>query len=316
MKNTRVKGTIVILIMALMFSACNKAVAQTGGGKKINRVEELTAYLNSQPANSPDKPIKVAMKANDDIMLKKIAEALTSAGKYVSLDLSGSTITTIPNGAFYTFKGNDKLTSITIPKSVTSIGSSAFAGCANLASITIPDGVTSIGEAAFVGCTALPNITIPNSITDIVGNAFVGCTSLTAINVNASNTAYSSDNGVLYNKNKTTLIAYPAGKNEIYFTIPDSVTSIEWGTFISCTNLASLTIPNKVISIREFAFAGCTSLTSVTFQGTISSDNFNPIAFGSRNWGDYIGDLRDKYLAGGVGTYTRANGGETWTKQP
>jgi hypothetical protein len=90
-------------------------------------------------------------------------------------------------------------------------------------------------------------------------------------------------------------------------TIPDSVTSI-WGAFSVCYNLASVTIPNSVISIGGNAFSGC-NLASVTFQGTITSSGFNSNAFGQS------GDLRDKYLAGGIGTYTRASGGTVWTKQ-
>ena len=72
-------------------------------------------------------------------------------------------------------------TSITIPSSVTSIGSGAFQDCTALTSVTIPSGVTSIGSLAFNGCTALTSITIPSSVTSIVSGAFQGCTNLTDI---------------------------------------------------------------------------------------------------------------------------------------
>ena len=97
-------------------------------------------------------------------------------------------------------------------KSVTSIGDRAFDDCTNLTNITIPDSVTSIGDDAFEGCTSLTSITIPNSVTEIGWYAFENCTSLTAINVASENSNYVSVNGVLYNKDKTELIRYPAEK--------------------------------------------------------------------------------------------------------
>jgi hypothetical protein len=102
---------------------------------------------------------------------------------------------------------------------------------------------------------------------------------------------------------------YPIGKTGTTFTIPNSVTSIGDWAFEDCTKLTSITIPNGVTSIGWDAFSSCTSLTSVTFQGTIDSSGLHNDAFRG------LGDLRTKYLAGGPGTYTRARGSNTWTKQ-
>jgi hypothetical protein len=156
-------------------------------------------------------------------------------------------------------------------------------------SFTIPDSVTTIGVYAFSGCSGLTGaLTIGNSVTTIGVYAFSGCSGLTAINVDTANTAYSSIDGVLYNKAKTELIQYPIGKTVVSFTIPDSVTTIGYQ-----------------------AFYGCSGLTSVTFKGTITSDGLDAYAFSS------LGDLRDKYLAGGIGTYTRPSGySSIWTKMP
>jgi len=178
---------------------------------------------------------------------------------------------------------------------------------------TIPAGVTSIGDGAFSNCD-LTSVTIPDSVTSIGDRAFSDHR-LTAINVNPANTVFSSQDGVLYNKDKTTLILYPAGKTGT-FTIPAGVTSIKEEAFWSCQSLTSVTIPAGVTSIGYGAFSGCYSLTSVTFQGTIPSSGFGTSwVFGG------IGDLRDKFYAtdttnGTPGTYTRANDGSTWTKQP
>jgi len=128
----------------------------------------------------------------------------------------------------------------------------------------------------------------------------------------------------LYNKDKTILHTYPAGKKGNFtipngvitiekaafygciglnsVTIPDSVTSIGDRAFYGCRNLTSVTIPDSVTSIGDWAFLNC---TSVTFLGIINSNNFSSIAF--------EGDLRDKYLAGGRGTYKR--NASTWKKK-
>jgi hypothetical protein len=163
--------------------------------------------------------------------------------------------------------------------------------------------------------------------------AFGSCFSLTVINVDATNTAYSSVDGVLYDKNKTALLQYPAGKTGA-FTIPGSVTSIGNWAFFSCFNLTRITIPGSVTSIGNRAFAYCTRLvsitipssvtsigdhafsecilTSVTFEGEIDTNLFQEAAFD--------GDLRTKFYAtdptnGTPGTYTRASGSFVWTKQ-
>jgi hypothetical protein len=136
--------------------------SNVGGGKSLNSADALKEYLDKQPANSPDKPIKVAMKAND-MMLEDIVDVIMDAGKYVSLDLSGSPLTTIPKGAF---RECTPLAGIIIPNGVTSIGLVAFYGCTNLASVTIPNSVTSIGAHAFKNCTKLTSVTFRGTIPD------------------------------------------------------------------------------------------------------------------------------------------------------
>jgi len=107
--------------------------------------------------------------------------------------------------------------------------------------------------------------------------------------------------------------AFDSCKGLTSVTIPNSVKSIGDYAFAHCTSLTAITIPNSVTSIGGFAFTACTDLISVTFQGTISSEGIDDLAFGNEG---YIGDLRDKFLAGGSGTYTRENSDSyTWTKQ-
>ncbi len=164
----------------------------------------------------------------------------------------------------------NSLTSVTIGSDVTNIGVGAFRGCSSLASITIPSSVTSIGFDAFEYCNSLTSVTIPAGVTNIEEGAFAGCSALTAINVNAANGAYSSVDGILYDKTQTTLIQCPGGKTGA-FTIPGSVTNIGAGAFFGCSGLTSITIPNSVTSIGAYAFSGCSSLTSVTIPGSVTS---------------------------------------------
>ena len=186
-----------------------------------------------------------------------------------SVDYKGTqySVTIIREDAFINCTG---LTSVTIPNSVTSIGRSAFYGCTGLTSVTIPNSVTSIGGYAFTGCTSLISVTIPNSVTNIGYGSFVDCHSLTEINVDENNTAYSSIDGVLFNKSQTELIRTPQRKQGSY-TIPKSVTSIGGYAFSSCTSLISVTIPNSVTSIGGFAFQNCTSLTSIDLPNSVTS---------------------------------------------
>ena len=182
--------------------------------------------------------------------------------------IDGKSVTSIGNGAF---RNCYILTSITIPYGVTSIGDYAFESCTGLESITIPDGVTSIGNGAFENCFELTSINIPDGVTSIGTNAFNGCSGLTDITVDSNNPYYCSEIGVLFNKNKTTLICYPAGKTDSSYTIPDGVTSIEYAAFEACTGLTSITIPDGVTSIGYYAFERCTGLDSITIPDSVNS---------------------------------------------
>ena len=169
------------------------------------------------------------------------------------------------------FNGCTSLVSITMPNSVTKINGDAFSGCTSLTSITIPDSVTKIDYSAFSGCTSLTSITIPDSVTEIGNMAFGGCTSLTVINVATGNPNYASVNGILYNKDKTAIICYPAGKKDKNYKIPDGVTSIGISAFYGCVSFNSTTIPNSVTNIGISAFSNCKSLTNITIPNSVTS---------------------------------------------
>ena len=208
------------------------------------------------------------------VKLAVIAEGVTSIGEYAFSDCTSLTSVTIPDSVTrigeYAFYKCKSLTSVTIPDSVTRIGKYAFYDCTSLTSVTIPDSVTRIGEYAFSDCTSLTSVTIPDSVTRIGSYAFSDCASLTGIWVAEGNSHYSSDVfGVLFNKDKTTLVQCPGAFAA--YAIPDSVTSIGEYAFGNCKSLTSVTIPDSVTSIGDGAFAGCRSLTSVTIPDSVTS---------------------------------------------
>lgn len=168
---------------------------------------------------------------------------------------------------------NDKMKEITIPTSVTyenvpysvtGIGETAFYHCDSLLSIVIPEGILYLGEDAFCLCYRLESVFIPATVTRIGGNAFNTCLSLLSIDVSPDNTNYSSKDGVLFDKDQTKLIRYPAFKEGDY-TIPGTVTSLEKEAFATSLLLTSVTIPNTVTRIPEGAFRECSRMVHIGF---------------------------------------------------
>lgn len=131
--------------------------------------------------------------------------------------------------------------------------------------------VTSIGDWAFSYCTKLTSVTIPKSVTSIGYDAFSDCDNLATINVDESNPNFSSVDGVLYNKNQTTLIQCPAAKASI--NIVSSVTVIKAYAFSECKNLTVISIPNGVTQLEPTLFISCTSLVTINIPASVTNIN-------------------------------------------
>ncbi len=160
------------------------------------------------------------------------------------------------------------------------IGNNAFKGCSSLESITIPQGVEGIGNKAFFWCNSLKSITLHGGKFQIAADAFDGCNSLTSMEADnrleESWIMYSSQNGILYSKDKTKLVRVPTGAKGV-LNIPNGVTQIGNSAFRGCTSLVSITIPDGVTSIGKDAFDNCTLLESIEVsaknQKYVSQDN-------------------------------------------
>ena len=240
-----------------------------------------------------------------------IPDSVTIIGDFAFVSCRSLTSVVIPDSVKtigeYAFSHCNNLTSVTIPKNVEYIGASVFYNCRSLTEIIvdennisycsengilfskdktvlkaypagkseetyiIQDGVTSIEVGAFGGCDNLKSITIPDGVTTIGDCAFALGTSLTAINVAVNNADYCSENGILFTKDKTVLIAYPPAKSQETYIIPNTVKTIGKGSFDNCGNLTSITIPDGASAIGDSAFSDCSSLTNVTIPNSVTT---------------------------------------------
>lgn len=174
----------------------------------------------------------------------------------------------------YAFYNCSSLKSIVIPDNVTTFEDRVFSGCTNLTNVVVGNCVKSIGYYAFENCSSLSDITLGNSITIIGERAFRNCSSLTSINLPNNVTTIEmcsfedcSHLANIYLPNSLTTISYQAFYNCSSLSdidIPGSVTTIGAYVFENCSSLTSINIPNSVTSYAGMTFSGCSNLSSVT----------------------------------------------------
>ena len=197
--------------------------------------------------------------------------------------LDGTVLTVSGNGAMddYNYSYGDRapwgtnVTEVIIEEGVTSIGKDAFYRCKKLINITTPKSLTAIYSHAFYQCSELNKIFIPEMTSVISSSAFESCSNLEKITVDAKNPNFSSINDILFSKDETKIILYPAGKEETSYIIPNTVTTIGSTAFYGCNNLESVVLPKSLTSIGHSAFGGCSNLKKVE------------IPYGATEIGDY-----------------------------
>jgi hypothetical protein len=166
---------------------------------------------------------------------------------------------------------NSSIESIELPEGMRTIGYSAFFTCPNLCSITIPSTINKIDDHAFWNCKKLEAITLPEKISFVGDAAFFGCSSLQSINIAGRSDYYSTKDGVLFRRKDRCLLAYPAGKSEDIYHIPQGAERIDEMAFAKNIHLKTVIMPDSVSSIGENAFWACKGLVDISLSKALTS---------------------------------------------
>ena len=180
------------------------------------------------------------------------------------------------------FSGCTSLSKVDLPKKLTTIEAGTFRDCTSLKEIVIPDSVTSIGGSAFSNCISLESITIGSGVESLGDEWIASCRRLENITVSPENKTYSSVDGVLFNKDKSELSAYPIGNKRSSYTIPDGVEKIGKKAFYGCRYIESLTIPVSVAEIEASALGNCYDIRAVYYLGT--REQWKEVVIGADNY--------------------------------
>ena len=228
-----------------------------------------------------------------------VPEGVTVIGDFAFTNCSDLKQVNLPSGLITigsyrhsegaSFEGCSSLKEITIPDSVIMIENASFSGCSSLKEITIPDSVKVIGYATFSECTNLESVTIGSGVEQLDVDAFfkysnapVSCRRLANITVSPENKTYSSVDGVLFNKDKSELLAYPIGNKRSSYTIPDGVTKIDQKAFYGCRYIETLTIPASVKEIEDSALGNCYDIRTINYLGT--REQWKEVIIGADNY--------------------------------
>ncbi len=240
---------------------------------KVRTIDE-SAFAHSDNLKEiiiPDnvKEIRAyAFASCNSLNFMTIPETITTMGYSVFSNCKSLNAVKLPsklkNLGPRSFANCKNLSVINLPETLLEIPHYCFMNCTNLSTVQLPQNLKKIRDMAFYGCTNMKTIDIPKNVNSI-WYAFSGCTSMTSINVDADNLYYSSNNGILYDKEMTKLVRFPCGKETLEI-IPESVTEIGSYSFSECKKLKEITIPKSILKINGNAFYDCTKLQDINFS--------------------------------------------------
>jgi len=181
-------------------------------------------------------------------------------------EIDGKPVTCIYSAAFY----QNNASKIVIPDTVSKIGEAAFVNCENLTDLELPPSLKELGNQALAGCIKLEKIEIPESCEIIGDEAFYGCTGIKEFGIKGNSQYSTAEDGVLYNSDKTAVIAYPPKKTDEYYKAPESVSEIKISAFTGNEYLETVDI-STVTAVGDYAFENCSKLSSVKFSENIDT---------------------------------------------
>ena len=268
-----------------------------GNRKKIStdeypKLDEMKEYIssyskkyveklgidNDELVYFPDKVTENEKKWLDDLGIRPYSKYVPEAGEEC-FKWEGNVIT-----GYYDYKLKEFLAStngvLKIPKRCTEISYISFENVSYIENVITQDGLLNVSSKSFRNCANLKSVYISKSVRYISDEwVFYGCSNLVSIEVDSENECYSSQDGVLYNKEKTTLIAAPGKIEEC--NVPSTVKTIGKNAFSLCKNLKKVVLLDGLESIGARAFEHCTSLSEVKLPNTLKKVDID--AFYSAN---------------------------------
>lgn len=169
------------------------------------------------------------------------------------------------------FAGCTSLSYVTFPASLRTIENGAFSGCSYLNRLIIPEGVEEIGNGAFADCKNLSAVSIPSTLLYLGTSAFAGCEDLKTIGVSKDNRNFVCEDGILYDKDKTSIYQVLAGREKRNFVMPGTVTEIKKYAFWGCGNLNEVGISSRLERIDDYAFSNASGLQKITIPYSVRS---------------------------------------------
>ena len=247
--------------------------------KNINRIivaffmiTLVTTVFNILPKSLANSNGDYTYDVRDDGTIKITKYNGSASNLNIPSTIDGKQVSYIGSDSF---RGNKYLNSVTIPDSVKVIQPRAFAECSNLSTLKFGKNVEKIYDYVFYQ-TNITEITLPEKLNYISGIAFLGNCVIKNINVDANNTNFSSNNGIVFSKDKKKIVLYPQGKTEKAYTIPSTVEEICDSAF-SYAQVESITIPRSVKKFGNYVFSS-TNITSITIPSTVTEMGYGPVA--------------------------------------
>ncbi len=218
----------------------------------------IVGLLPTKSSAADTKSVLSEFELNGDTLVKYTGTAAT-----VSVP---STVKTIGNEAFI---DNSNIKVVNIPSSVETINYAAFSGCNNLQKVWLPNSVESIGNAAFCNCTSLKEASIGTGVRKMGNGVFAGCSELSTVSATGNN-YFTVDDGVIYDRDKETIVEVLQGRKGEAYTMPSTVKDIYPYAFYGCRNLNTVTCSPYLDLIPAFSFSNCMGLSKINISYSVN----------------------------------------------